>query len=258
MKNFLFPSCLLTLLSLWGCKDIREYGAPVTPTQPFSLSFKASYNGERLEQYKKYLYGTDTLDFSRYILYLSDITLLNGTEEVHLADVDFFDFMPDTAFSSVSKIYKRTYQDVPEGSYTGIRLGYGVRPDLNAMSPADFPVGHPLYNDMHYWPGWESYIFSKVEGTCRFENHNPANCMLRYHMGSDQAYRIYTFNQPITVSASSTEASVDFDLKKLLTFNGNLLDLTVEANQATSHDASNITMALQIMDNYGNATTVDQ
>lgn len=258
MKNFLFPSCLLVLISLSGCKDIREYGPAIVPTQDFSLSFKATYDGEQLEQYKKYVYGADTLSFSRYILYLSDITLLKDMGEVVLADVDFLDFMPDTAISSLSKIYTRTYHGIPEGNYTGIRLGYGVRPDLNAKSPAEFPVGHPLYNDMHYWPGWESYIFSKVEGTCRFENHTPANCMLRYHMGSDQAYRTYTFNQPITVSANSTTAEVSFDLKKLLTINGSLIDLTVPENQATSHDASNIVMAIKIMDNYGKATSVNQ
>ncbi len=50
---------------------------------------------------------------------------------------------------------------------------------------------------------------------------------------------------------------MEFDLKKLFTFDGQLLDLNDPLNQATSHSASNIALGLKMMSNMKNATTLE-
>ena len=53
-------------------------------------------------------------------------------------------------------------------------------------------------------------------------------------------------------------ATVTFDLKKFLTINGTLFDLSIPGNQLTSNDVGNVVVATILMDNFGNATTVNQ
>jgi hypothetical protein len=51
--------------------------------------------------------------------------------------------------------------------------------------------------------------------------------------------------------------TIEFDLKKVLTMSDGSLYNIVD-NSATSNDASNLTVALALMANYGNATNIKQ
>jgi hypothetical protein len=62
---------LLFLPDSSGCKDDEA----VTGID-FDVTFKATYNGAQLEKNTDYVFGTYPLQFIRYRLYLSDITLL--------------------------------------------------------------------------------------------------------------------------------------------------------------------------------------
>ncbi len=64
------------------------------------------------------------------------------------------------------------------------------------------------------------------------------------------------FNTDVNVTEKSGALTVEFDLKKLLTVNGTLLDLSNPDNRNTSHSASNIVLGTKVMDNFANATSV--
>ena len=131
-----------------------------------------------------------------------------------------------------------------------------MRADLNAKKPSDFAPSEPLYLENEYWSGWQSYIFTKVQGLYDLDGVGEPESTLTYHCGSDAVYRIGVFDTDVNVSDKSGALTVEFDLKKLLTVNGTLLDLSNPDNRNTSHNASNIALGIKVMDNFANATSV--
>lgn len=261
MKNFLctgFAAGAILLVSsslfLMGCGD-GALNEP--PSSDFTITFKAQYGGQPLEKYKNYDYSTYKVHFSRFNMYLSDITLLKGNQEFKISDIDWVDFTPDQASNNLAVDVPITFKKVPDGEYTGIRIGYGVSPGLNAKKPGDFSFSHPLSRESEYWSGWGSYIFNKIEGKADTDNSGAFGASLVYHCGSNAVYRDYTFNLPITVEKGAA-ATVAFDLKQLFTINGVWFDLTVPENQFTSNDAGNVVIAKILMDNFDSATAVQQ
>jgi len=249
MKNYALLLLLFGAFSLSTCKDDDE---PADQQDNFTLTFRATYDGELLEKYKNYPYGDKVILFDKFNTYLSDIALLDGTSERLLSDIEMVNFTPDLApdNKTVEVTYKFT---VPSGDYTGLKIGYGVKADLNAKDPADFPTDHPLYIESEYWSGWKSYIFTKVQGKVDLDGDNTPEANIFYHCGSDPVYNEATFSKNISIAGTGSLV-VEIDLKKLFTFDGQLLDLTQSGNRTTSHDASNIALGEKVMGNFKNAT----
>lgn len=247
MKNYWLLSLLL-LLVVSACKkdDVDE------PAKPeFNVNFRATYDGQPIEKFKTYDYGGFKVRWTRFNLYLSDVILLKGSEEVKVADILFLNFTPDDATSNQTPTLVLTTDQVPAGDYTGIRLGFGVRPDLNAKKPSDYSPEHPLYLESEFWPGWQSYIFSKVEGGADPGNDGAFELDLVYHTGGNQCYKSFDFQHVFSVDDKGGTANIDLDLKKLFTFDGQLFD--VVATPSSSHGSSGVALMEQLQDNYDNA-----
>jgi len=220
----------------------------------FDITFKATFDGVQLEKNKDVQFGSIPLFVEACRMYLSDITLLNGSKETRLSEIEYLDFTPGNATFATPTI---TFKNVPEGEYTGIRIGYGVKPTLNAKAPSDFPAGHPLSVEVDYWSGWDSYIFTTLDGKADPENDGTKNLSLAYHCGSDAVYKTFDFDLPIHVHEGQAGARVTFDMKKFLTLaDGSLYDIV--ANPATSNSAGNVIVAQALTANFGRATTVEQ
>ena len=241
----------LATLFFSACDKEKE-----APEKNFTLTFKATYDGATLEKYKNYPYGDRTVQWNKFNTFLSDLILIkkDGGEQ-RLSDIEWVDFTPDLASDNKAVDVKFQYS-VPAGDYTGIKIGYGVRSDLNAKKPSDFSPDQPLYRENEYWSGWQSYIFTKVQGLYNLDNAGEPESTLTYHCGSDAVYRTASMNMTIPVTTESGAVTVEFDLKKLFTYNGVLLDLNVAENRNTSHNASNIALGMKVMDNFANATSV--
>ena len=255
MKKLLLSGMLAAALFFAGCDGTSDPALP--PSSDFTVTFKALYDGQTLEKFKSYDYDTYKVNFSRFNTFLSDITLLKGNEEIKISDIEWVDFTPDSAFGNLTVSVPVKFKNVPDGDYTGIRIGYGVKPELNAKRPNNFQSTHPLSRENEYWLGWGSYIFNKIEGKADLDNSGAFATSLVYHCGSDAVYRTYTFNTPIQVEQGAA-ATVEFDLKKLFTINGSWFDMKIPANQFTSNDVGNVIVATILMDNFDAATTVIQ
>ncbi|MBK9338247.1 MAG: hypothetical protein IPM98_17525 [Lewinellaceae bacterium] len=256
MKKFLFPALFaFALLTAAGCDKKTDTDGP---TSSLTVTFRALYDGQPLEKYKLYDYDTYRVELSRFNTFMSNITLLNGSQEVKLSEIEWVDFTPDLATNNMAVEVPVTFSKVPDGNYTGIRLGYGVPPALNAKQPKDFAFTHPLSRENEYWLGWGSYIFNKIEGRVDLNNNGVFDGGLIYHCGSDAVYREYAFNLPIKVAPGATGVVVEFDLKKLFVINGSWLDLNTPYNHITSNDNNDVVIATILMDNFGNATAVKQ
>jgi hypothetical protein len=238
-----------------ACKDGNDTSG-VTGVE-LKTEFRAQYNGEHFIKYKAYNYNNYPLKLSRFTLFLSDITLLKGSEAVKISDIEYLDFTPDDASSDTSVLVPISFKNVPEGEYTGIRMGYGVAPAYNAKNPADFPPASPLYNDNEYWLGWKSYIFAKIEGTGDANNNGQDDHFLIYHCGGDGVYKQFTFNQPIQVRDGGQILKVDFDLLKLFIMDdGRYYNLVT--NPATSNKKDSLRIANDIMSKFDRATAITQ
>ncbi|MBC7776039.1 MAG: hypothetical protein H7246_11440 [Phycisphaerae bacterium] len=244
---------LLTLTSfafLFSCCDQGTEDTGVN----FDITFKATFDGVQLEKSKDYQFGSIPLFFEACRMYVSDITLLNGSKETLLSEVEYFDFTPANASFATPTI---TFKNVPEGDYTGIRIGYGVKASLNAKTPSDFPAGHPLSVETDYWSGWSSYIFSTLDGKADPDNNGSKNLSFAYHFGSNAVYKTFEFALPIHVQEGQASARVTFDMKKLLTLaDGTLFDIVTYP--ATSNSASDVTIGQILTANFGRATNVEQ
>lgn len=251
MRSTLLP--MLAAICMFACKKKDD----TTPVATQDVTFKTTFDGSRLIKYHNYTFNGYPLQISRFTLFLSDITLLKGSAETRISEVEYLDFTPDNANSDTSKLIKISFGKVPEGDYTGIKMGYGVKPANNAKSPADFSVNSPLANDNEYWIGWHSYIFSKIEGQGDADNNGQFDHFLVYHTGSDGVFKTFTFTQPIHVHAGGEPLEIEFDLKKVFTWDdGRPYNLVVDP--ITSNDRDSIRVANDLMNHFGKATTISQ
>ena len=250
MKQHLRSLCLLSFAltcSLFSC----DKSDPAATVQ-LKVALQATYDGKPLSDANSYALGTSQLRFSRFNTYLSDITLANSDVEVIMSEIEWAQFLPKTSNLDSAGRVVFTFE-VPEGKYTSLKMGLGVKPSLNGKRPSDFAVNHPLYQENEYWTGWKSYIFTKVEGKSTV--NGVAGNALTHHCGSDEVYTKVEYAQDIEVDGKKG-ILITMDLKKLMTYDGTPLDLSQINNLATSHDASNLTLGKKIMANFKNAITV--
>jgi hypothetical protein len=255
MKYFgLFAVLSLALVA--GCR--KDPVPPVDPgPQTLNLSVRAAYDGDDLERYKDYVFDSGRLQFVDYTVYLSDITLLRGAEEVLLSEIEYVDFFPVDLTSNVSAKGELSFDSLPAGAYTGIRLGFGVKPALNARKPSNFRPGDVLYNDIEYWASWKSYIFSRLDASFDREADGNFETLVAYHCGGDDVYKVFTYEHSFAVDADHRNVELTIDVKKLLSeADGTLYD--VATHPTTSHSVANLVVADAIMSHYAHAVTVRQ
>jgi hypothetical protein len=244
-------SLLFAALILWsGCTKEK---AP--ETKNFTLTFRATYDGQPLEKYKNYPYGNRSVQINKFSTYLSDLVLLrsDGSEQ-RLFDIEWVDFTPDLASDNRSVAVTFQY-NVPDGDYAALKIGYGVRPDLNAKRPSDFPANHPLIQENEYWLGWKSYIFTKVQGFYDLDGDANPEASITYHCGGDATYTTAQMSKSLKVDGTG-QLEIVFDVKKLFGTGSAQLDLNQSGNRNTSHSMADTQLGEIIMANFANATSL--
>jgi hypothetical protein len=247
MKQYAFLLFIASFLVFSGCKDSEEKVA-------FTLTFKALYNGVPFAKNKYYDYDTYKIQFSKFHTYLSDITLLNGSKETQLSEIEFIDFTPgyatnDNAIDVVVRV------KAPAGDYTGVKMGYGVKSNLNSKKPANYASGHPLANEDEYWSGWKSYIFAKIEGQTDSNNDGTDEIFNQFHFGSDAVYRTFSFDKDLTIT-ENTNIGIEIDVKNIFFANNTWWDMRLPDNGGTSHSATDVRVSSALVENWDNATTI--
>jgi hypothetical protein len=262
MKNL--SAILLLAISLFfaSCDKKTGGGDPIQPTSTVKLAFKATFDGQDLKKNTDYMFGTNPVQFIRFTLFVSNVTLLKGTTETKLTEAEFLEFFSETNASNDSEKPTFSYPNVLSDDYTGIKIDFGMAPALNSKRPSDFPATHALSNETEYWLGWKSYIFSKIEANAELGADTTPNnyeSFLNYHCGSTTTFDVsssHTFSQTIDISGNEKVINVELDLKKLFLFGTKMLDITNTANQVTGAAPSDLGLAKDLMANWKNATTI--
>lgn len=221
------------------------------------LQFALNYDDEPLVAFDQLSYplGYEVF-FTKYSLFLSDITLHKGQETILLSEVEFIDLLTGvTDEVSARNGQKRIYSDVPTGTFDAISFNIGVPSAINATSPAEYNNDHPLSNNGEYWVGWSSYIFHKIEGKMDTDGDNTPDASIALHIGSDQAFRQARINMPLEFDEESESVRIEFDLAHILNLNQGFYDF-IETPQI--HHLGVLPQALPIVDNIINNLVVIQ
>ncbi|MEL6635898.1 MAG: MbnP family protein [Bacteroidota bacterium] len=216
-------SGLLFLTLQTGCENNPD--DDLGPIVDVEINFKAQFDDELLLMRKNYQLDDSTeIRFTRVSFYVSDVVLLkniNGEEEetdvFDLQLVDFTDFTevnPGNVADGISFVGT----NVPVDRYDGIKMGLGVPADLNRTSPAKYDSGHPLASSLHYWQGWQSYMFAMIEGAIDFngDGNFDSDENFLYHLGSDDAYESTFIYDTLTLEEGKNPTfEVKVDLRRL-------------------------------------------
>ncbi|MFN4079344.1 MAG: MbnP family protein [Saprospiraceae bacterium] len=248
-RIFLLLAFAASLLA-GGCKP----DANTNRDANLEFVFNALYDGVNLRENFNYPYGTHTVQFRTFTLFISDIEVIQDGKASLLKDAIFLDFFPQNSTSDQAQTIKHSF-DLPSSEYSAIRIGLGVKPAYNDRRPSDFPSGHALTNEMEYWLGWRSYIFTKIEGAGDSDQNGAMDYFTIYHVGGNPTYRTLTFPLDLKVQPGSNRVEVSFDLKKAFTLpDGSLYDML--NNPATHSQPDELTVANEVMDGLARATTI--
>jgi hypothetical protein len=242
---------IVTLFITGGCDKKDD-------TQTLQVTFKALFDNAPLVTNQYYNYAaTNQIQFTRFSTYLSDLQLVDQEGDVvTLSDIEFVDFTPDFRTDEKAVDVAMTFE-VPARQYKTLKIGYGVKKELNAKRPSDYDQNHPLFKETEYWSGWRSYIFNKIEGTGKYLPTDPIDgIFLVYHCGSDKVYRNYEFGVDLNLSSAPANLEVAMDLKPLFFNNNEWLDLSNPDNHITSNEAADVRVANILMDRFDDATKV--
>jgi hypothetical protein len=252
MKKILWLAAL-ALVAL-SCED----KAPSAGLVNFDVQFTGVFDGSPLQMYEQAYDYEDGMDlrFQLFQFYVSDLALIrsenNAESTVQLADIELISFGDVQSAADAAEGVTLSFEEVPAGNYSGLRMGLGVSADLNATQPGDYTPPHPL--DNHYWSWARGYVFTKVEGNADLDGDGVFEQKLTFHIGENDYYRELIINQPIEVGEGG-KISLEVDLARVLKSDGgNYLNF----REVTQDHTNNVEVASMIADNLQQAIGVTQ
>jgi hypothetical protein len=218
MKQSFTALALAAIVLLGACgKQDDEGSAPAE----LVLQFTSSYAGQPLLMFERAYSYEEDMAFKVQLLqfYISDVRLLrqrNGSaEEVPVLDVASINFGAVYNDEDAAKGISTAPVPIEPGQYTGLKLGFGVSPQLNATIPPDYALGHPLAEN--YWEDANSYIFYRLEGNADLNGDGNFPDKLTFHVGGDNNYNELEFQGNFSVDKNGRlSIPLDIDLRRLL------------------------------------------
>ena len=210
------------------------------------LSFKLRYNGAPLVMFDDYEYPDGRMiEFTRFSMYLSDLSVGSSYAE----DIAYLNLTNAHATAEMAEQgYTLSLPKVAPTTYTAVDFGVGVKEDLNATGPSDYPADHPLSRSGEHWFSWDSYVFLKVEANMDSNGDGIKDLPIALHIGSDAAYTfINTYKEGEVISNQTTQEEVTIDLFDF--FGGS--DTTYDIDATSSiHALSQSEAMLELTANY--------
>lgn len=247
-KTLLLCTSIVFSLSmiLSACEKDQPIPPPVEPNKgTVEIRFVPTMNGAAFQPNVNFT-GPNNLKMNIEILkfYLSDIQLINSTDNQLLSEIELVDLSQSD--KSIS------FEAVP-GIFQKLRFFLGVKKALNGtddtnFDEASFPIDHPLsiYNNM-YWSWATGYIFSKIEGkidTSQAQDQTPTYTWF-YHSGMDTCYTEKNFdNLNIVVNEGKTTViELGIEVKDIFISQNDTINM-VEDN--FTHTTDNIDLARKV------------
>ena len=213
------------------------------------IHFLPTYEGLPLYMDKAVKHnGNLPIKFQRLSLFTN---LTTGTTTSATQKVSFSSIYDENAAKQGITV---TLDNFAAGTYEKAQLGIGIDRTTNKKVPSDYKNGDVLAEVADYWDSWNSYIFTKTEGKFDADGSGKFAASFSYHTGTDEMYRAFTLQNPITVTSGKvTDISVEIDFKKVLNGSNGVIDPLKDKN---AHSLANKPVGLRIMDNYVTAMSI--
>jgi hypothetical protein len=221
MKNsnsfFAFYAFLALCAMQTACTDpvITE---PIEGTGNANIYIKGTWGSQPYLLYSKQPFRrNDSITLNEVLFFVSDVTLV-GTEKTGvLTDIDLVSLAKNhqtLAGAQTGELVKGKNK-IPAATYTTLRFGLGVSPNLNATQPSQYSSTHPLGDVGLYWSSLR-YVFSRMGGFT-YANGNLTGTSWFYHTGTDPMYKTVSVAIPSTTITAdkTTDISINLDLKKI-------------------------------------------
>lgn len=267
MKKLLYFLPFVCLLTINACTPDPD--PEITTTM--ELNFTGAYGDELLLMFQEYEYPSgEKIKFNKFNFFVSDIALVSSgpdeakTElvEIDKIDLSFDENNMEDAQNGITLVIK----DLPVGTYSGINIGFGVAADLNRTRPSEYGAGHPLTTN--YWDGWDSYIFSVIEGGYDMDGDGEITLGgtegegFTYHSGTDQVFNNGFVSREIELKVDEvSRLDLKVDVQALFKNSNETYDtnsdgyLDIDLFSGTHSDAQ-LEIAKQIMSNFTNAISL--
>jgi len=262
----------LAVMFVSSC-DPKDEDPVIEPTTSVDLVFKAKYGAESAPMQEEFIYadGKD-IKFVQMDFFVANITLLTenspNSPEIELKEIDFVNLTFNDP-AAAQQGYTISIDNVPAGTYAGMKIGIGVPADLNRSRPEDFGSTDVLSQNSHYWEGWSSYIFAKIEAAADLNGDDEIvlggsdSEGLSYHTGTDEVYQEVLIPQEIVLTEDvNFTIDLNLDLKQVFLTTNDLHDtnndgyLDIETFRGTHTDES-LDVAKKMMKNLANSITLD-
>jgi hypothetical protein len=210
------------------------------PQQVLQLTVKPVWNGAAFNKDSVYAAaGNQRIRVDQLKFYLSPVELTTAEDSTQpLFDVDLFDVTNGPV--------ERTLH-VPQGHYSGLKLGLGLPYALNHRDIATIPPNDPTGNNSGMYWNWAS-LYKFVIFTGKFDSDPngtgvPPNTF-DIHTGLDTCYRSRELPLLLDVDATDTaRITIDVDIAHFFSDGNQVLDLS---QGALWHGMEDINIALRV------------
>ena len=250
MRSIIYLVPVLTILLLTNCRDDASGDLQIT--------FRLEYSDEPLVIFEEYTYPEGPqMQFNRVSFFISDVALMDEGTTHQLLDVDMVNMTNDHLdLTGATQGTKLLLESVEPGRYDGFQFNIGLPASLNAMQPADFASDHPLANSGEYWTGWQSYVFTKVEGNLDFDNDGEFEQTMALHLGSDAVLRTKVMPGEIEIlTDKTTNLEIVIDLEQFFRNGDAIYDIVATPH---IHKLSQLDQAIELADNLIGAMSSEQ
>lgn len=218
MRSLSFFAMLVVGMLLAGCGKVP--GHP--PVSSLHLEVAPYWGDEPFDRNATY----DNGNGQRVLLqdlrfYLSDLSLVAGTDTVRIMDADLFMLLD----GPVTREWSLEHTIAADA----VTFGIGLPPRLNHGDVTSYPVDHPMGNNAGmYWTWATMYRFFLLDG--RFANDPNATGMLPFqfsiHTGLDTLFREFAAAVPMPPYPNGTaRLQIRLDVAKLFRNGSMALDL---------------------------------
>ena len=241
----------LAVLTFTSCDDKpEEEDLPGT----IRLEYNLTWNGEECEIGDVQIYHLDhPVRLDNLQMYIAPVEIRNDRGEwIEIQDVALLDFGING---------QRMTAEAAVGSYTGLRFGMGLPPEIKTdIDPASYANDHPLSvpgSAGMFWTWSSGYVFVKYEGKFASETGNQLLEPLSYHCGTDESYRMVTFDFEETIVIQSEETTgfgLDFDAATALIGPDDSIDIVQDP---VTHNAQGTILGARLIDLMDDAWTLN-
>jgi hypothetical protein len=250
-KIFSFLLAIAVISTASNCK--RE--TPVNPvvnqnSGTLAMNFKALYANKPLVINQVYDYNGKKIRFTRLQFLMSyDLGLLDSPVGEVLPQTAAIKFtnLTDTASAAAGISTDFTLVNKTWGS---LNFAIGVPKIQNAKLPKDFTIPDALADGGNFWDAWQSYIFTKIEGSIDKDGDGIFETGITLHTGGNDAFTPMKFVKSVPILGGKT-TTVNFEL--------NVNELVKNIDLATvnsSHQVGDVATMKIIMGNFPTALTV--